>query len=554
MTQNELKNAIKNEYVKCLNDPVYFMKKYVKVQNPNQGTCSFDLYPFQEEALNTLVSSENTIILKARQMGISTLVGAYSLWLMTFFEGRSILCISITQETAKEIVTRVRFANSKLPTWLRVPCDIDNRLSLKLKNGSYIKAASSSSTAGRSNSLSLLIIDECAFIQNVNEIWTSAQPALGKSGKSIILSTPNSVGNFFHKLWCDAESNSSDKHFSTIKMPWYLHPERDQAWRDKQTELNGAKAAAQENDCDFATSGDQVIEYKTIEEYKNKYVKNPIEKRGSSLQDLWIWEYPSYSKSYLITADCARGDGSDYSAFHVFDIESLEQVAEYRGQITTKEYGNLLVSIATEYNDALLVVENNNIGWATIQQIIDRGYKNLFYGSSDLMVVDVEKTYSNKLNREDKKLVPGFTTTSKNRPLIISNMETLFRNKQVIIRSSRTIEELLVFIWRNGRAEAMSGYNDDLVMSLAICLWIRDTALRLRSERVKYCTSLVSGIKRQNSEDSEIVRITQNVTDLENKNKNLFDINNARLSWTQQVSQQTFTGTNNSMFDLRELL
>lgn len=74
-----------------------------------------------------------------------------------------------------------------------------------------------------------------------------------------------------------------------------------------------------------------------------------------------------------------RGDGNDYSAFHVIDVENMEQVAEYKGKLDTKTYGNMLVSIATEYNDALLVVENANIGWAVIQQIIDRGYQNLYY-------------------------------------------------------------------------------------------------------------------------------------------------------------------------------
>ncbi len=103
-----------------------------------------------------------------------------------------------------------------------------------------------------------------------------------------------------------------------------------------------------------------------------------IEKRGFD-NGYWVWELPDYRKTYIVTADVARGDGSDYSAFHVLDAESLAQVAEYKGQLTTKDFGNMLVSVATEWNDALLVVENNNVGWATIQQIIDRGYKNLYY-------------------------------------------------------------------------------------------------------------------------------------------------------------------------------
>jgi len=168
----------------------------------------------------------------------------------------------------------------------------------------------------------------------------------------------------------------------------------------------------------------------------------------------------------------------------VLDVESLEQVAEYKGRMSTRDYGNLLVNISTEYNNALLVVENNNIGWASIQQIIDRDYDNLFYMSKDLQVVDTQKHINNKINRTEKQLIPGFTITSKTRPLIVSKLEEFFREKSVIVHSQRLIDELFVFIYNGSRAEAMSGYNDDLVMSFAMGLWIRETALRLRAEGI----------------------------------------------------------------------
>lgn len=472
------------------------MKKYVKIQHPVRGTVSFELYPFQENTLRDFVNNSLNIVLKSRQMGISTLTAAYSLWLMTFHSDKNILCISITQETAKEIVTKVRFANDNLPAWLKVPCVEDNRLSLRLKNGSQIKAVSSAGTAGRSAALSLLIIDEAAFIEGIEEIWLSAQYTLSTGGRAIILSTPNGVGNFFHKIWVEAEEGKNN--FKTIRLPWYLHPERDQLWRDKQTELSGVKGASQECDCDFSTSGNQVITMDLLEFYRITHVKDPIEKRGAG-NDFWLWKRPDYSKNYIISADCARGDGADFSAFHVLDVESMEQVAEYKGKITTKDYGNLLVNVATEYNNALLVIEYNNIGTATIQQVIERDYKNLFYSSTDLAIVDVEKTYSNKLNHADKKMTPGFTTTSKNRPLMISALDMAFREKSVIMNSNRLLEELKVFIYNNGKAEAMVGYNDDLVTSLSMGIWIRETALKLRNEQIAYNKAMVSKISKVSS-------------------------------------------------------
>jgi hypothetical protein len=341
-----------------------------------------------------------------------------------------------------------------------------------------------------------ILSSNCAFIENVEEIWLSSQYTLSTGGRAIVLSTPNGVGNFFHKTWVEAEEGKND--FKTIRLPWHLHPERDQSWRDKQTELSGVKGAAQECDCSFATSGNQVVGADILEFYKQTYIKDPIEKRGTH-QDLWIWDYPNYSKNYMVIADCARGDGGDYSAFHVIEIESLEQVAEYKGQLSTKDFGNLLVAVSTEYNNALLVVENNNQGWAVLQQVIDRNYPNTFYSASDLTIVDVERTYTNKLNRQDKKLIPGFSTTTKTRPLVISTLELFIRQKHVIIKSNRLLEELNVFIWNGSKAEAMKGYNDDLVMSLGIGLWVRETALKLRNEQIEYNRAMVSKITRKDS-------------------------------------------------------
>lgn len=492
-TQKTLKDVIKEEYKKCLVDPIYFMKKYVKIQHPIRGTVNFDLYEFQEKTLTDLVEHDFNIILKSRQMGISTLTAAYSLWLMVFHKDKNVLCISINQETSKEIVTRVRFANDNLPSWLKVKEQEDNRLSLRLTNGSQIKAVSSAGTSGRSSALSLLIIDEAAFIDNIAEIWLSAQYTLSTGGRAIMLSTPNGVGNFFHQTWIKAEAKENE--FNTIRLPWHLHPERDQSWRDKQTELSGVKGAAQECDCDFATTGNGIVDAATIDFYKQSKVKDPIEMRGID-HGYWIWEYPDYSRNYIVSADVARGDGGDYSAFQVIDVESMTQVAEYKGQIGTKDYGNMLVTVATDYNNALLIVENANIGWAVLQQIIDRQYQNTFYSSADLQYVDVERQLTNKINRDEKKMIPGFTNSQKTRPLLISKLESYFRERSVEVRSLRFMDELAVFIWDGNKVAAMKGYNDDLVMAMSIGLWVRDTALKLRQQSMELNRSMLGGITR----------------------------------------------------------
>lgn len=329
-----------------------------------------------------------------------------------------------------------------------------------------------------------VLSSNCAFIEKAEEIWVSSQPTLSLGGKCIILSTPNGVSNFFHKMWTQAEEGSSK--FNPIKLPWNLHPERDENWRKEQDRVSeNLKKTAQELDCDFLSSGTTVIDLVLLDWFKNTYMKDPIEKRGVD-QGYWIWQYPAYTPdaNYVVCADPARGDGEDYSAFHVLNVKTMEQCAEYKGHIPTKEYGNMLVSVATDYNNALLIVEREGPGWAVLQQIIDRGYPNTFYGSTDLKYVDVEQQMTNKYYAEEKKLAPGFATTLRTRPVIISNMCQYFVDKSITLYSKRIYSELEVFIWENHKAQAARGYNDDLVMSLAIGLWVRDTAIRLQHERL----------------------------------------------------------------------
>ena len=487
----QLKEAIKKEYARCATDPVYFLGKYGVIQHPLKGKVNFNLYDFQEKSLESFMKHDYNIVLKARQLGLSTLTAGYALWMMTFQQDKNILVIATKQETAKNLVTKVRVMHANLPGWLKQPCVEDNKLSLRYKNGSQIKAVASSEESGRSEALSLLIIDEAAFIDKIDTIWGAAQQTLATGGRALVISTPNGVGNFFHKTWIGAEDGTND--FNFIKLHWSVHPERGQEWRDEQDKLLGPSLAAQECDCDFITSGRGVIDGLLLENLKESSVREPMEKRGID-SNYWIWQPPNYTKNYVVSADVSRGDGTDYSAFHIIDVESLEQVAEYKGKISTQDFGNMLVNVASEYNNALLVVENNNIGWAAIQQVIDREYPNLFYTSKDLQYVDVQHQMTNKYRSQERNMVPGFSTTSKTRPLIVAKLEEMFREESVVVHSQRLIDELFVFIYNGNRAEAMTGYNDDLVMSFAIALWVRDTALRLRAEGIELSKRAIQGI------------------------------------------------------------
>lgn len=250
------------------------------------------------------------------------------------------------------------------------------------------------------------------------------------------------------------------------------------------------------HNCDFIASGNTVIDGPLIQWFENEYVQDPIEKRGPG-GDLWIWEPPDYSRDYMVVVDVARGDSTDYSAYHVVDVELCKQVAEFRGHISTKDLGHMVVNIATEYNNALLVIENANVGWAAIQPAIDRGYPNLYYTYKHEGVTDAYVQLQKGYDMKDKsQMTPGFTTSARTRPLLISKLDIYTREKSCIVRSKRLIDEWYVFIWKGNKPEAQRGYNDDLTMSWSIGLYVRDYALKLRNDGIELNRQSLTGFTK----------------------------------------------------------
>ena len=510
--QQNIKEILKQEYIKCATDPAHFMHKYCYIQHPQRGRVLFNLYPFQDKVLKLWKENPYSIVLKSRQLGISTLAAGYSLWLMTFHKDKNVLCIATKQETARNMVTKVKFMYDNLPSWLKIEAAENNRLSLRLSNGSIIKATSAASDAGRSEAVSLLLVDEAAFIENIGEIWASAQQTLATGGGAIVLSTPYGTGNWFHQTWVRAEQ--ADNDFLPIKLPWYVHPERDETWRKRQDDLLGdPRLAAQECDCDFNTSGDVVFYNEWIDFIKSTTIKDPMERRGAD-QNLWIWESADYTREYMVIADVARGDGKDFSAFHVINIATNSQIAEYRGQMSPKEFGYMLVAIATEYNNALLVVENASIGWATLDSIIERGYRNLYHSpKSDQLT---SESYL-KIYEGDSNMTPGFTMSLRTRPLVVNKMREYIGDRSVTIQSKRLLEEMKVFVWKNGRPEAQSGYNDDLIMSFAIGMFLRDTSLKFQQQSLDMTRAALGSIKKNTTVGAYSPNNIQNPYILETK-------------------------------------
>ena len=478
------------EVLKCGKDPLYFLNNYAKISHPMKGQIPFDTYDFQDDLIRNFKDHRFNIILKARQLGISTITAGYVVWMMMFHRDKNILVMATKFTTASNLVKKVKTIMKNIPPWLQISrISIDNRTSFELSNGSQIKASSTSADAGRSEALSLLVLDEAAHIEELSDLWPGLYPTLSTGGRCIALSSPNGVGNWFHKSYVDSEQGNND--FRPTKLMWDIHPDRDKEWFKKETKNMSRRQIAQELECNFNMSGETVIHGDDIEKALKK-VREP-ERRVGFDRNLHIWEEYDHSKTYLLVADVARGDGKDYSAFHLLNITDMSQAAEYQGKIDLDMYADFLIDAAGQYGNPMLAVENNNIGYAVLTKLIDREYPNLYYStksSNDYVDPFLAQSISNS--------IPGFTTSMKSRPLIIAKLEEFIRNGVIEIRSTRLINELKTFIWNHGKPEAMRGYNDDLIISMAIACWIRDTALVENQRDLEYKKAFLNSITTTN--------------------------------------------------------
>jgi hypothetical protein len=479
------------EILKCGKDPVYFINSYCRISHPIHGLIPFATYDFQQDLLDAFRDHRFNVILKARQMGISTIVAAYIIWLMLFHRDKNVLVIATKFSTAGNLVKKVKAMMRCLPEFMQISSiSVDNRTSFELTNGSQIKASSTSGDAGRSEALSLLVLDEAAHIEGLGDLWTGLYPTISTGGRCIALSTPNGVGNWFHTIYSNAETGEND--FSPIKLMWDLHPDRDQLWFDKETRNMSRRQIAQEFECNFNTSGDTVIHPDDIARIAATVVE-PKHRTGFD-RNFWIWEEYQPGSSYVLVADVARGDGADHSVFHVLKLETLEIVAEYHGKPTLDMFAQVLDTSGREYGSCMIVVENNNIGFSVLEKLIDKEYPNIYHSvksSHEYVEQHVAESMTNS--------IPGFTTSMKTRPLIVAKLEEFIRNKLITIYSQRTLNEIKTFIWNNGKPQAMRGYNDDLVIALAIACWVRDTAFVANAKNIEYKKACIDSMIRSNT-------------------------------------------------------
>jgi len=449
---------IDTELRKCRQDFAYFCRTYVTIQHPKLGFIKFNLYDYQERIFADFQNERFNIIKKPRQMGLSTLVSVYVLWLAMFNRAKEIMIISIGARESKEFLKHIKVAHDRLPQWLGGSLEQDNKSTMVFDNDSRIQSIPSPRYAARSFSASLLVIDEAAFIQNIDSLWTSAFPILSTGGKSIVLSTVNGTfgtGQWFYEKWNEAKLKNNN--FNPVDIAYTEHPEyRLPGWAEAQRKDLGELKFAQEVLGDFLGGTNTFIARSIINRYldiegngEHKLTKDPIEHRLQG--QLWIWEKPDLQSFYVMGADAGKeGTGQSNSAFHVVNVATGAQVAEFCGKIDTITYAKHMNDIGREYNTAFIVLETNNMGLAVMNEL----YLNLKYPS-----VYFRKTGA-----------PGWDTNLRTRPFIIQAIEQIFTKELLKVLSIRTINELQTFVAdiETGKISKQRGATDDLLISLGL--------------------------------------------------------------------------------------
>lgn len=455
-----------HEFVLCSQDPIYFIERYVKIITLDKGFVSISLYPFQKQAINDINENRQVILKAGRQLGKTTMVVGYILWYILFNEDKFVAILANKAPTAREILNRIKIAYEALPLWLQQGVKTWNKGDIELENNCRVMATSTASSAIRGYSISLLYLDEFAFVPSniADEFFTSVYPTIssGTTSKILISSTPNGM-NHFYRMWTEAVEGQSG--FMHIEANWRQVPGRDQKWADDQRRVLGEEKYLQEVECEFMGSSGTLLSAAAL---KSLAFVTPIHTSDSGVK---IYKQPIENHSYIIVCDTSRGKGLDFSAFAVIDVTSIPYnlVATYKNnEISPQIYPGVIKKVGEYYNNAFALIEINDNGQQVVDTLFeDYDYENILStvaakGKKDK--ISLTWGYGNKSQR-------GIRTTKSVKRLGCSNLKHLIENQKIIIQDFDVIAELSTFITKGSSFEAEEGSHDDLVMCLVLFAW-----------------------------------------------------------------------------------
>ncbi len=488
------------EYMRCARDPIYFIKKYIKIVSLDEGLVPFGLYEYQENIVDTVHNNRFVIAKLPRQSGKSTTMISYILHYVLFNQSMNVAVLANKQATAREILHRLKLAYEYLPLWLQQGIIEWNKGSIQLENGSKILASSTSASAVRGGSFNMIFLDEFAHVPNniAEEFFSSVYPTItsGQTTKVLMVSTPNGL-NMFYYYWKGATKKQGEpgkNEYAPVEVHWSQVPKfpggplRDEEWKQQQINNTSEQQFQTEFECDFIGSTNTLISSSKLHTLA---WSTPQTKNNDGLD---IYEPAKKDHIYVICVDTSRGQGKDYSAFTVIDITDTpyKLVAKFRNNlISPMVLPTVIKSVGESYNNAFALIEINDIG-AQVADVLhqDLEYENILFTSYRGRA---GQTISGGFGGSQTQR--GVRTTVPVKKLGCSVLKSLVENDKLLVEDSDVVGELYTFVAKGQSYEADDGHTDDLAMCLVLFGWLtrqdyfknltdRDVRLDVYSEEI----------------------------------------------------------------------
>jgi hypothetical protein len=452
------------DFIKCC-DPdtgyLYFMDNFFMIQHPTKGSMVYHPYGYQKRLIETYHNYRYSISLMPRQSGKSTSAAGYLLWYAMFKPDSTILIAAHKYTGAQEIMQRVRYAYENCPDYIKAGVTTYNKGSLDFENGSRIVSATTTENTGRGMSITLLYLDEFAFVRPsiAKEFWTAITPTLSTGGKAIITSTPNSDEDQFAFIWKGANKTEDEfgnttelgiNGFRAYRAYWDEQPGRDEKWAAEMKAQLGEDRFNREIGCEFIIADETLINPNTLLMLEGI---EPVSRMG---QVRW-YQKPTKGNIYTVSLDPSLGTGSDPAAIQIFEANTVTQIGEWKHNKTDiptqikliAQINKYIVECTGEPNNLYYSVENNSIGEASLVSLNEYGENNIL------------GTFISEPGKKRK----GFNTTNKSKLTACAKFKTLLESKKLTVNSRSLISELKAFVAHAGSYAAKIGDTDDLIMA-----------------------------------------------------------------------------------------
>jgi len=452
------------DFIKCC-DPdtgyLYFMDNFFMIQHPTKGSMVYHPWAYQKRLIETYHNYRYSISLMPRQSGKSTSAAGYLLWYAMFVPDSAILVAAHKYTGAQEIMQRIRYAYENCPDYIKAGVTTYNKGSLDFENGSRIVSATTTENTGRGMSITLLYLDEFAFVRPsiAKEFWTAITPTLSTGGKAIITSTPNSDEDQFAYIWKGANKTEDEfgnttevgvNGFKAYRAHWSEQPGRDQQWADEIKAQLGEDRFNREIGCEFIIADETLINPNTLIAMEGI---EPVSRIG---QVRW-YQQPKKGNIYCVGLDPSLGTGGDPAAIQIFEANTTTQIGEWKHNKTDipsqikllAQINKYIAEYTNEPNNIYYSIECNGIGEAAIVSLNE-------YGESNIPGIFISEAGKGRR---------GFNTTNKSKLASCAKFKTLVESKKMTVNSRSLISELKAFVAHGGSYAAKIGDTDDLIMA-----------------------------------------------------------------------------------------